>query len=71
MIPRNVVRNKIIITQYKEDFFKYSYFLFYEDLLWLNHIFIKTYLKYIPKNNNDILGMDLVTLKESTPYISV
>ena len=33
--------------------------------------FIKTYLKSIPNNNNDILGMDLVSLNESTPYISV
>ena len=28
-----------------DDFLqKYSYFLFYNDLLWLNNIFIKTYL---------------------------
>ena len=33
--------------------------------------FIKTYLKSIPNNNNDILGMDLVSCNESTPYISV
>ena len=33
---------------------------------------IKTYLGFLPnKSNNDILGMDLVLLRESAPYISI
>ena len=33
---------------------------------------IKTYLGSLPnKSNNDILGMDLVLLRESAPYISI
>ena len=33
---------------------------------------IKTYLGSLPnKSNNDIVGMDLVLLRESVPYISI
>ena len=33
---------------------------------------IKIYLESLPiKSNNDILGMDLVLLRESVPYISI
>ena len=33
---------------------------------------IKTYLGSLPnKSNNDIVGMDLVLLRESAPYISI
>ena len=33
---------------------------------------IKTYLGSLPnKSNNDILGMDLVLLRESAPYIYI
>ena len=58
---------------------------FYDNCLWKGpksiHSFrfkkmsnkdIKTYLGSLPnKSNNDILGMDLVLLRESAPYISV
>ena len=33
---------------------------------------VKTYLGSLPnKSNNDILGMDLILLRESAPYISI
>ena len=43
-------------------------FYFFE----MSNEYIKTYLGSLPnKSNNDILGMDLVLLRESAPYISI
>ena len=46
-----------------------------DDISWekkMSNEDIKTYLGYLPnKSNNDVWGMDLVLLRESTPYISM